>query len=334
MPTLPSPHSPARGVGVERGPLPEGTTPPAARPTRSPLRGVLLYCVALLLFACLDTATKYLTTYYPVPLVSWSRYALQLVLMTAVLAPTVGRQIALPTRPAPVVLRSLCLVLTSIFVGLALRRLPVAEASAIVFLSPLLVVLLAGPLLGERLTPGRAALAGLGFVGVLLIARPGGNLDALGVFFALLGAASNTGYQLLSRVLSAEPPLTLLFNSALVGVLTLGPLLPFFWKGPPLTPLYAGLFLALGLMAGLGHFLLTLGFRYAPASLISPVTYLQLVWAGLLGWLVFRHIPDALSLCGMAVIAGAGVATVVTGRPRGNSQPSAVSRQPSAKDGG
>nr|WP_246581033.1 DMT family transporter [Deinococcus aestuarii] len=280
------------------------------------MRGVALYAVALLLFACLDTTTKYLTTHYPVPLVAWVRYAVQLVLMTALLAPRMGREIASPVRPAPVALRSLCLVATTLFVGLALRSLPVAEASAIVFISPLLVVLLAGPLLGERLTPTRAVLAVLGFAGVLLIARPGGNLDALGVGFALLGAVANTGYQLLSRTLSAERPLTLLFNSALVGTVIFGGLVPFFRGGAPLTPTYAGLFLALGLTAGLGHFFLTLGFRYAPASLISPVTYLQLLWAGLLGWLVFHHVPDALTLLGMGIIAAAGVATVVTGGRR------------------
>lgn len=194
---------------------------------KSPLRGVALYGVALLLFACLDTTTKYLTAHYPVPLVAWTRYAVQFLLMTAILAPRMGRELVSPARPAPVALRSLCLAATSLFVGLALHRLPVAEASAIVFISPLLVVLLAGPLLGERLTPLRAMLAVLGFTGVLLIARPTGNLDALGVVFALLGALSNTGYQLMSRTLSAEKPLTLLFNSALVGTLIFGGFCPF-----------------------------------------------------------------------------------------------------------
>lgn len=299
--------APAREPGQPTAAVP-------AAPNR-PLLGVALSVVAVLLFAGMDTITKLLTAthHYPVPLVAWARYTAQLILMTALLAPRHGRTLVTPTRPVPVILRSLSLVGATLFMGLALRRLPLAEAEAIVFTSPMLVVLLAAPVLGERLSAGRAALALLGFTGVLLIARPTGHLDTLGVLFALACAAVTTAYNLMSRTLRAERPLTLLFNSALVGAVAFGLLAPFSWTGDPLTPALTGMFLALGVLAGVGHFLLTLSYRLAPAASIAPVSYLQLFWAGVLGILVFGHTPDPPALLGMGIIAASGVATVMSG---------------------
>lgn len=292
----------------------------AASPSRSPLRGVLFYAVAVLLFASLDTLMKLLTTRhgYPVPVVAWARYTVQLLLMTAFVLPSVGRELLRPKKPVPVVVRSLTLVVGTLSMGTALKLMPLAEAEAIVFTAPLLMVLLAGPLLGERITVGRVALSLLGFTGVLLIARPGGQLNMLGVLFALICAVVTAAYQLMSRGLNTEQPLTLLFNSALVGAVAFALMLPFHWHsnwhGEVPTPTTLLMFLALGVAAGLGHFLLTLAFRYAPATVIAPMNYLQLFWAGLLGWQVFHHIPDPLALLGMGIIAAAGIATVMSGR--------------------
>lgn len=282
--------------------------------SRSPLAGVLLYAVAVLFFASLDTLTKLLTAnhHYPVPLVAWVRYTVLLVLMTS-LWPSLGRELVVPRKPLLVVLRSLALVVGSLTMGSALKRMPLAEAEAIVFTAPLLMVLSA-PLLREKLTFPKVMLTLLGFLGVLLIARPGGNLDALGVLFALACALATTAYQMMSRTLSSEQPLALLFNTALVGAVVFAGMLPFSWRGDPLSVPILLMFLALGVAAGLGHFLLTLAFRYAPASVIAPLNYLQLFWAGLLGAQVFHHVPDPLALLGMGVIAASGVATVMLGR--------------------
>ncbi|THF87382.1 DMT family transporter [Deinococcus sp. KSM4-11] len=300
-------------LALEPG-LPAPDAAPTAAPNR-PLFGVALSVVAVLLFASMDTITKVLTAshHYPVPLVAWARYTVQLVLMTALLAPRQGRDLLIPSRPIPVIVRSFSLVAATLFMGLALRRLPLAEAEAIVFTSPMLVVLLAAPLLGEKLSAGRAVLAAVGFTGVLLIARPTGHLDGLGVLFALGCAVVTTAYNLMSRTLRAERPLTLLFNSALVGAVAFGILTPFSWSGDALSWSLILMFLALGLLAGVGHFLLTLSYRYAPASAIAPVSYLQLFWAGVLGVLVFGHVPDPLALLGMGIIAASGIATVVSG---------------------
>ena len=158
-----------------------------------------------------------------------------------------------------------------------------------------------------------AAIAG--FVGVLLIARPGSGLDPLGVALALAGALMIAGYQLLSRVLAAtESTLALLFYAALFGSILYGLMVPWFLEGLAPTMLQLGLFSSLGVTGGLGHYLFTAAHRYAPASSLAPVMYVQLLWASLLGGWVFGDVPDGLSLLGMGVIALSGVAVVIKSR--------------------
>jgi len=156
-----------------------------------------------------------------------------------------------------------------------------------------------------------------GFAGVMLIVRPGSDLVTSGALFMLGAVMLNLGYQLLSRVLAAsENTFALLFHTALAGSILYGLALPWYLEERAPTPLDAVLFASLGLFGGVGHFMFTAAFRHAPASLIAPLNYLQLLWAGLLGWLVFGHIPDALSLLGMAIVAGSGVLVALrTRRP-------------------
>lgn len=279
-----------------------------------PLRGALLYCAALLMFACLDGTTKVLTAHYPVPVVAAVRYGSQL-LMTALL-PRPRRTLFVTARPALVAARSLSLVLVTLMMGYALSRLPLAEATSIVFLAPMLLALLAGPVLGERLSPSRWLAVIGGFLGVLLIVRPGGALDALGVMFALLAALCNSVYQLLSRLLIGERTVSLLYQSAVAGTLVFGVVAPFVLAGPAVTPGTALLMFSLGVSGGLGHLFFTLAFREAPTSLLAPLSYLQLLWAALIGLLVFGQVPDAVSLLGMLVIAVSGVSVVLRPGPR------------------
>lgn len=295
-----------------------GRLPPDATMSNTtadhPLRGVLL-SGAVLVMACMDTTTKLLATRYQIPVVMAARYVVHALLMLMLLAPSQGRLLVQTRRTRLVLVRAACLAGASLLVGLALTRMPVAEATAVVFMAPLLVVLLAGQLLREQvgLFGWLAAIAGFG--GVLMIARPGGGLDPGGVVFALGAAALIAAYQLLSRVLaSSERTLALLFYTALVGALLFGLLLPWYWDGQPPTLLQAVLLLGMGVMGGLGHYLFTSAHRYAPASTLAPVMYVQLVWASLLGWLVFDHVPEPLSLLGMGVVAVSGVAVALHSR--------------------
>jgi len=273
-----------------------------------PVRGALLCIAALALFACMDTTTKYLTQTHAVPLIIGVRYLGNLLLMVAFLGPTHGRQMVRTQRTGLVLVRGCCLAVASLLIGLALERMPVAEMTAITFLSPILLVAVAGKVLGERVGwIGWAATAG-GFLGVMLIVRPGSDIVTSGAIFVLASVVLNLGYQLLSRVLATtENTFALLFYTALAGSVIYGLAMPWFLEDRAPTLFEAALFASLGLFGGVGHFMFTNAFRYAPASLIAPLNYLQLLWAGLLGWLVFGHVPDALSLAGMAIVTGSGV---------------------------
>ena len=282
-----------------------------------PIRGALLCVMAVALFACMDTVTKYLSQTHPVPLIVAARYLGNLLLMVGFIVPRHGRQMIRTQRTGLVWVRALCLALASLLIGFALQRMPVAETTAILFLSPILLTIVAGPFLNERVGPVGWIATLAGFAGVMLIARPGSGLVATGVMFVLGAVAMNLGYQFLSRVLSAsESTFALLFYTALAGSILYGVAVPWFIEDRSPTLLELGLFASLGVFGGVGHYLFTAAFRYAPASLLAPLNYVQLLWAGLLGWLAFGHVPDEVSLVGMALIAGSGVLIALkTGRP-------------------
>ena len=313
---------------MKPGPVPLGSLdvaePPApqtpdralalGRPHHRPLIGVALLAGAVLLFACLDAGVKYLTRTYNVPLVVGARYFVNLLLMLALVAPVQKRRLVETRRTGLVVLRAASLAAASLFVGLALQRMPVAETTAVNFLAPIAAVLLAGPVLGERI--GRIGLAAAlaGFAGMLLIVRPGSGLDVTGVAFALCAVCANATYQLLSGMLGrSERTTTLLFYTTLVGSGAFALMLPWSWGGSAPSWWQLLLFISLGMLGGLGHYLFTAAYRYATAPTLAPLNYLQLLWAGLLGWLFFGDLPDALAVIGMCIVAASGAAIAVFG---------------------
>jgi drug/metabolite transporter (DMT)-like permease len=280
-----------------------------------PVRAVLLFNLALLLFACLDTANKYLTASFDAPLIVAARYIGHCALMLAIFAPTRARELVVTQRSGLVWLRGACLAASSLLLVLALGRMPVAETSAIAFLTPVVVVVAAGPFLGEQVGWRGWVAVFLGLLGVLLIGRPGSGLEPVGVMLALTSVIVGTAYQLLSRLLAAtETTAAMLFYSAVVGSVAFGAMLPWFWADRMPTTLEMALLATTGALGGLGHFLFTAAFRHAEASLLAPMSYLQLAWALLLGWLVFDHMPDAIGMLGIVVVGAAGV--LVALRPR------------------
>jgi drug/metabolite transporter (DMT)-like permease len=282
-----------------------------------PLRGVLLVLAAVFIFACMDSTTKHLATLWNVPLVVAVRYIGNLLILTLAYAPAHGRAIYKTNRTGLVLLRACCLAAASLFAGLALTRMPVAETISIIFLSPFVVMILAIPLLGEKVTPAGWMAAATGFCGVLLIARPGGGLDTIGVVYALACAIVTVGYYLLSRMLAAsESTMAMLFHTALAGALLFGAYLPWSLYGPMPGGLDLLLFVGIGFMASLGHFLFTAAFRQAPASFLAPVNYVHLLWAGLLGWVFFDHVPAPIAMIGMALIGISGAATAILSNRR------------------
>ena len=286
-------------------------------PEQKPLLGIGLMLLAVLCFAALDATSKTLSQTFAVPLLVWARYTFHFLLMVVFLAPTMKMRLIATRRPRLQVVRALMLVGTTGFAMASFRTMPLAEATAMLFVTPLAVALLAGPILGERVGTARWIAVIAGLVGMLLVARPGGAMSAAGITWALAAAACYTIYQIQTRQLApGENTWTMLFYTALVGTATMTLALPLFWSGPLPTPLEALMIASLGIYGGTGHFMLIRAFRHAKASTLSPFLYAQLVWAALFGWMFYGHIPDGVSVAGMAIIAASSIAMAAYERRR------------------
>lgn len=272
---------------------------------------------ATLCFAALDATSKHLSHTYPIPMMVWGRYSFHCLMMLILVAPTMRMRLVATKRPVAQVIRALMLVGTTGFSMAGFSMMPLAESTAIVFIAPLVVVMLAHWLLRETIARIHVLAVTAGFFGVLLIARPGGALNLPGLFWMLLAAACYSVYQIQTRQLSpGENTLTMLFYTALVGTVTMTLTAPLYWGGPMPGSIDALLIASLGIYGGTGHLMLTRAFRYAAASFLSPFLYVQLIWAMLLGWLFFGHLPDLVSLLGMAVIVGSSLSIAYAERLR------------------
>lgn len=283
-----------------------------------PLFGVAIVTCAVFLFACTDTVTKYLSPHYSAAFIQAMRYLVNLFLLLILVLPRHGASLWATRRTGLVWFRGAVLGFASLTMGLALKVMPVGETVSIVYMSPFAVMLLSGPLLGEKVKPAAWFGAVFAFSGVLLVMRPGGGLDPVGVVFALINACLSTAYHLLTRVLTrTETTRSLMFHVAVIGSVILCvmayPTIPD--HIPP--PGHLILFALIGAFATGGHFLFTAAYRLASPAVLAPVHYVQIMWSAALGWAVFGHMPAPLSLLGMAMVllAGVGVALAI-GRPR------------------
>lgn len=274
-----------------------------------PLKGILLMVLATFFFASHDALAKYLSTFYPVVMVVWARYLVHTLLMAGIFLPRSGLRVLRSKRPGLQVIRALCLLATSLLFTSALLFLPLAEATAVNFLAPLLVTALSVPLLGEQVSRGQWIAVLAGFVGVLIIIHPGGELFTPAVLLPFGSALCFSSYQVLTRKLSEiDSATTSNFFAGLLNTLVMSALVPFFWQLPSLS--HGLLMLALGGFGMGSHLFLTQAFRHAPPAMLAPFGYGQLVFAGLLGWAVFAQTPDTIGLLGIVVICLSGLAAV------------------------
>jgi S-adenosylmethionine uptake transporter len=272
-----------------------------------PLKGMLLTCAAVLLFSSLDSLSKYLTGFHSVLLIVWMRYLSQSVLLAGWLLPSQGLRVLRVNCPGLQLLRGLSLLSISLLFLSALSHLPIGEATAVHFVSPLLVVLLAIPILGERATLGQWLVVGAGFAGVLIIVRPGGGLLTPAMLLPVGSAACYALYQLLTRRIGTRDSAAATnLVTGLIGTAGMTLLLPWFWTGLPALPHLLAM-ASLGLIAVSGHMLLTLAFQCSSPVLLAPFSYLQIFFSILYGALLFDHVPDGGSLLGMGVIALSGL---------------------------
>ncbi|HWI79092.1 MAG TPA: DMT family transporter, partial [Ramlibacter sp.] len=238
----------------------------------------------------------------------WFRYAFQAVATTAVVLPLRGLSALRTLHPKFQALRGVLLLASSLFAFASLKYMPVGEFTAIVMVAPLAITVLAATVLDEKVTPLRWLFVAGGFVGTLIIIRPGGEAFGWTSLLPLALVGTNAWFQVLtSKLARTEDPLTMHFYTGWVGTLIASLALPFVWSSLPNAWLWAGLCF-MGLMATVGHFLLILGYQRAPASTLTPYLYTQIAFAMLGGWLVFSHVPDGWSVSGIAMIAFCGAA--------------------------
>lgn len=272
-----------------------------------PSTAILLVCAATLCFATLDSMIKYLSQTYPVPILVWARWTVQTLVVLTWLAPRVGWGLLRTPNLTAQLFRGAILVASSLSFMSALKILPLAEATALNYSTPALVMIMAVVFLDERMTPARLGFVVAGLLGMLLIVRPGSSLFQGAALFAIGAAWFYAMFQVVTRKLAHENWRTLLFYPSFVGTAGMSLIVPFIDWPESVRWEHALLIVAVGLIGTLGHYLFLRAFQLASASAITPFTYMQLVWATLIGWAAFASFPDFWALVGIAVITGSGL---------------------------
>jgi len=278
-----------------------------AHQRRQRLIGIALMCGAVALFAVLDTTAKYLNTQMDTFQIAWARYTSAFVLTLIVSNPLTHRSLLRTASPKLQIVRSVLLVASTVLNFLALRWLQLDEVLSIIFTFPFIVAIASGPMLGEWLGWRRWCAICFGFGGVLLITRPGfGGMHPA----ALLSLAATICYGLyavITRIVSrVDSNQTSLFYANCIGALVMLPVIPFVWQAPA-NWVIALMLLGTGVLGSLGHFFLISGHRLAPAAVLSPFVYTQLLWVVILGYLVFDHVPNHWTMAGAAMVVGSGL---------------------------
>lgn len=268
-------------------------------------RGILWMLLAIFLFVSMDATAKWLSQVYAVPQVVWARYVFHVLVVCLLLNRRLPRLLQ-SRRLGLQLLRSLFLVGTTGCFFLALSLMPLADASAMMLVAPLVVTALSVPLLGEPVGLRRWSAVLVGFLGALLILRPGAGVFGWAALLPLAAASIYALYQIATRLLAAsDPPETTILYTGLVGALAASALVPWYWQAPDAAG-WAGMALV-GLLGGASQFALIKAFQSAPAAVVSPFGYSNMVWATLYGVALFGEFPDAATLAGACVLIASGL---------------------------
>jgi drug/metabolite transporter (DMT)-like permease len=277
-------------------------------PTDRILKAILSTMLAMTCFAILNGMSKTLSTSgYPVIEVIWSRYFFAFILMMVMFLPRNGRRLFTYRRLDTQIVRGMLLFFSSYLFFHGVVYLPLATASSISLTSPIIVTALSSRLLGEKVGMHRWVAVGIGFVGALIVVRPG-HADFDWHILLIVGSTiCSSFYQLFSRRYGqAERPDASATMATIVGTLAATPFLPFEWVTPT-TSWHLALFVGMGIMAGTGHYFLTIAYSQAPAAIVSPFNYTQIIGATIMGYVVFHDFPDMWTWIGAAVIIGSGL---------------------------
>lgn len=270
--------------------------------------GIVLHIAGLWLLSSLDASGKLLVMAgVPVLVVTWFRYVVHIGLMSAVLLPTRGRSLLHTRSLSRQLVRGFLMISTSVMFFSVLKRVPLAEGTAMNFMAPFFLMAMAPWLLGEAHKLHRWLGVALGFAGMLVVVRPGGQLDTVGVLLGMLTAFTFALFQISTRRVAHDDPLTTNYYGGLFGTVTLTLALPLYWEVPQLAPWQWALLVSTGVTGFLGHWLQAAAYARAPATLLAPFSYLQIVSAAGLGWAIFGQLPDRVTWIGIGLIASAGL---------------------------
>jgi drug/metabolite transporter (DMT)-like permease len=273
----------------------------------SRLTGIALMCGAVACFALLDTTAKYLNLYMSTWQVVWARYTGAFLYPFIVSNPWTRPGLTRTNRPLLQLSRSVLLLGSTVCNFAALRYLQLDEAIALIFSTPFFVAALSGPMLGEWVRWRRWSAIAVGFLGVVVVARPGAASFHPAALLSLSAALCYALYSISTRILArTDSNETTLFYSNLVGALALLPVVPLVWTTPS-DPLVIALMAASGAIGSFGHYLLIAAHRLAPAAVLSPFIYSEIVLVTALGFLVFGDVPNRFTLTGAAIVVASGL---------------------------
>jgi drug/metabolite transporter (DMT)-like permease len=291
-------------------PLPEKKLAGRVAPARAdrPFRGIALILASTVFLGISDVTSKYLSATLPSIEIAWIRFLVFALIMVPAMLPG-SPLFALRTgRPGLQVMRGVALLGSSLFFISGLRFLPIAEASATGFVSPLFVTALSIVFLSESVGVRRWLATAVGLFGVLIILRPGSSSFHPAVFFPLVSALSWACMLIMTRMMSGrEAAITTMTYSSIVGVGILSVLVPLVWVAPSWHDILFGILV--GLASTVGQWIVVLAFRYADASVLAPFSYTQLLWVSILGFLIFGEVPDVWTVTGAAFIVASGLYT-------------------------
>jgi len=288
------------------GPVEQSQTPPSPPAAAAAgYYGIFWMLLASFLFVSMDTIVKYLVQIYSVPQVVWARYSFHMLFLILFLRGRLPKVMA-TQRLGIQLFRSLLLLATTGLFFLALRFVPLAEVSAIMFIGPIIVTALSVPLLREQVGVHRWAGVLVGFTGALVMLHPGAEAMAVASLLPVSAACVYAFYQITTRMLSrTDGPMTTLVYTAVVGTLAAGVAAPFYWEAPDMTGW--GLMVLLGLLGGAGHFAVIKAFQSSNAATITPFGYINLIWATLSGIVFFGEYPQLRILVGAGIIVCSGL---------------------------
>ena len=286
--------------------IPNLLTRPVTERSRVPL-GIGLMCLAGTMFPFMNAFAKMLGADYSTLQISWARFFGHVVFTLALFIPSRGVRIFITKQPGLQLARSVIQCVSNCFFVAAIIYQPLADAAAIGMMGPLIVAILAWPMLGERTNAGHVAAIAVGFIGVLIIIRPGGSVFHPSALLLIGSATCFALYQILTRMgANIDPPATTTFYSSAFGAVAMLVVLPFVGKLPASFGDFS-LFCALGMLGGLGHYCVVRALGYAPANIIAPFQYFQLLGSVAVGYALFGQLPDAPTFLGAGVIVAAGL---------------------------